>query len=104
MSDNYLPDIKKQYPSVDIALSRRARRLRRSVMKASGMGLEDALAVQARLLDALFRELMIENAAMDDSGDERFGLALALRAQKQFKNTVQALDLMKSRYDFFDKK
>ena len=54
------------------------------------MPMDDALVSQAKMLDALFTDLVLNDAGGDTFGD-RAGLDLALRAQKQCKDTVETL-------------
>lgn len=80
------------------ALSAIAQNMRVTLARAKGGDLDTMLATQAHLLDALFQQLMLHGAA-GPCFDERFGLALALRAQKQCRHTVEALSILKARRD-----
>ncbi len=94
------PDTKTRL-SPSHVMSQRALRLNKALIRRAkeDTKLDDALAVQAHMLDSLFRELLLHDAA-GDGFNEAFGLALALRTQKQFRQayeTIESLKLQKDR-------
>ncbi len=77
-------------PALPPAQGTLARRVRRVLRSTIAVPMDDALNAQAKMLDALFTDLVLNDAGGDTFGD-RAGLDLALRAQKQCKETVEIL-------------
>lgn len=75
-----------------------ARRVRRTLRRTKGADPAQALALQAEILNALFSDLII-NGVEGTRLDEVFGLALALRAQKQCRQTLEALEFINASRD-----
>ena len=77
-------------PALPPAKGTLARRVRRVLRSTVTVPVDDALLSQAKMLDALFTDLLLNDAGGDTFGD-RAGLDLALRAQKQCKDTVETI-------------
>ena len=76
-----------------------ADRLMRSLSFKTGKPLspEQQLAAQAHMLDSLFTTMLLSRPAAGQVFDERFNLAVALRAQKQSAQAFAALALIRHR-------
>jgi hypothetical protein len=87
----FLPEPRENpYPLAPADLSAR---IRRSMKTSRTKDPAVRLATQTELLDAIFTDLIL-NGASGPGFDERFGLAFALRAQKQCRQTVEALETL----------
>src|SRR5688500_17811317 len=77
-------------PNKAKVISERARKIRRVLQIAEKPpdDLHESLFDHARMLDVLFRQLMLDRADAD-TFDERFGLSLAMRAQQFYRTAVQ---------------
>lgn len=70
--------------------------LRAALKHKALTNLDDILVSQALTLDTLFKHLVL-NDASSPHFDEAFGLALALRAQKQCRTTVETVQTLRRR-------
>jgi hypothetical protein len=80
-------------PNPAKVMRERARKIRRAVNlpEKPPDDPEQSLFDQFRMLDVLFRQLMMDSTE-SEAFDEALGLSLALRTQNQYRHSLQALD------------
>ena len=102
--DEKAPAVVAKPPVSTAAISALARSLNELLLTRNlPHELNDILAAQAVKLDTLFHHLLMKNAAGAEF-NEAFGLATALRAQKQCRHTIETISAQRDRQRALDEK
>ena len=94
--DEKAPAVAALPPGSPVAISALARSLNELLVARPAHELDDILAAQAIKLDTLFHHLLLKNAG-GAQYNEAFGLATALRAQKQCRHTIETINARRER-------